>query len=192
MILFWGLFYDDLFIHTKLAQKRILILCLKCMFSIQKISFILEYKFISMTLWKSWISKGVLLVIGQQQNATGITFHFPIEIILWILCISYIEYLQVHINLGALCLPGSGWHFVYTVVYINCTSCQLCKIAPQTSSLTFPGVARGQLMKNFICLLPVAGAPYEMLSTKPCWFRWQSLRTTAWSHSNQLHCWLKP
>ena len=28
--------------------------------------------------------------------------------------------------------------------------------------------ARGQLMKNFICLLPVAGAPYEMLSTKPC------------------------
>ena len=24
-------------------------------------------------------------------------------------------------------------------------------------------------MKNFIRLLPVAGAPYKMFSTKPCW-----------------------
>ena len=37
------------------------------MFSIQKISFILEYKFISMALWKSWISKGVLLVMGNNK-----------------------------------------------------------------------------------------------------------------------------
>ena len=29
-----------------------------------------------------------------------------------------------------------------------------------------PGVAREQVMKNFICLLPVAEAPYEMPSTK--------------------------
>ena len=47
-------------------------------------------------------------------------------------------------------------------------------------------------MKNSNCLLPVAGVPYKMLSNKPCWFRWQSLRMTAWSHSNQLHFWLKP
>ena len=32
-----------------------------------------------------------------------------------------------------------------------------------------PGVAKGQVVKTFICLLPFAGAPYEMLSTfKPC------------------------
>ena len=47
-------------------------------------------------------------------------------------------------------------------------------------------------METFICLLPVAGAPYEMLTNKPCWFRWQSLRMTAWPHPNQLLFWLKP
>ena len=36
MIFFWSLFYDDLFIHTKLAQKRILILCLKCLHNVSK------------------------------------------------------------------------------------------------------------------------------------------------------------
>ena len=36
MILFWYLFYDDLFIHAKLAPKRILMLCLKCLHNVLK------------------------------------------------------------------------------------------------------------------------------------------------------------
>ena len=43
-------------------------------FSIQNISFILEYESISMSLKKSWISKRVLVVVGNSQNAIGITF----------------------------------------------------------------------------------------------------------------------
>ena len=37
-------------------------------------------------------------------------------------------------------------------------------------------------------LLPVAGVLSKMFSTQPCWFRWQSLRKTTWSHSNQPGC----
>ena len=55
------------FVHTyKIGTKTNFNLLLK-MFSIQKISFILEYKFISMTPQKSWICKGVLLVMGNNK-----------------------------------------------------------------------------------------------------------------------------
>ena len=30
--------------------------------------------------------------------------------------------------------------------------------------------------------------PVRCSALKPCWFRWQSLRKTAWSHSNQPSC----
>ena len=93
----------------------------------------------------------------QQQNAMGVTFHSPIEIILFILWVSHIQYLQVHINLGALGLPVSDWHFVYTVVYIViiCASCQLCKIAPETSSWMFLVLQQNKVWKiSFaFCLL---------------------------------------
>ena len=55
------------FVHTyKIGTKTNFNLLLK-MFSIQKISFILEYKFISITPQKSWICKGVLLVMGNNK-----------------------------------------------------------------------------------------------------------------------------
>ena len=41
-------------------------------------------------------------------------------------------------------------------------------------------------MQNFICLLPEF--PVRCSAPKPCCFRWQSLRKTAWSHSNQPIC----
>ena len=50
----------------------------------------------------------------QQQNAIGVTVHSPIEIILLILWVSYIQCLVVHMNLGALGLPVLVWLCIHS------------------------------------------------------------------------------
>ena len=77
-------------------------------FSIQKISFILQYKCLSMSLKKSW---------GQQQNAIGVTFHSPIVIILTFDTLGLVYSVFVRMNLGALGLPVSGWLCIHSNVY---------------------------------------------------------------------------
>ena len=59
----------------------------------------------------------------------------------------------MHINLGVLRLPVPGGHFVYAVVYSPIIGAQIAIYANEL--IDVPGVAKGQVVKNFICLLPV-------------------------------------
>ena len=55
---------------------------------------------------------------GQQQNAIEVTFHSPADRDNSFDTLGLIYSVFVHINLGVLGLPVSGWHFVYTIVFV--------------------------------------------------------------------------
>ena len=75
---------------------------------------------------------------------------------------------------------------MFMVIYHKLHQLPFMWSCPWNKLIYAPGVARGQVMQNFICLLPEF--PVRCSALKPCWFRWQSLRKTTWSHSNQPIC----
>ena len=52
MILFWQLFNDDLFIHTKLAPKRIVMLCFLCKHFKKCLHNVLKHNWNQYKIWK--------------------------------------------------------------------------------------------------------------------------------------------
>ena len=108
-------------------------------FSVQKISFLLEYKFVSMTLRNPEYLKGYRKLWTTTKCRRGNFSLSDRNNSFDTLGLIYAVF--VHMNLGALGLPMSVWLCIHSssvcshLSCIGCTSFNLYKIAPETSSL---------------------------------------------------------
>ena len=121
----------------------------------------------------------------QQQNAVGVTFHSPIErmILFFWYSGSCIFSICAH-ELGALGLPVSVWLCIHSSVY------SLLSLAAQVAFYVKLPLKQAHrcswcCKRTKLWKISFAFCLQELLmrcsALKPCWFRWQSLRKTAWS-----------